>query len=216
MEDLLSERSYELGGSGRSEIRLNHTEETILTDSQRQQLMGLADVVHSLQKIEGKDLDILEDIKIILPWGAITELTGSERAESLLKNYHHKAPLTATKLVLRRTSPTRGCLPWHVDGLYLTSVVQYTLNDDNSYIGGRLCFFTSMIGLFVPRRPSGNLSVHTKEMHAVSRLLSGVRYILFVLDDTNSLGGSKENIVKVETKFSEQYVCFNESLRVSS
>ena len=64
--------------------------------------------------------------------------------------------------------------------------------------GGRLCYFTEDTGLFVPQRPSGTLSVHVREMHAVSKLLSGVRYVLFVVDDTNGLGGSTENIVTLK------------------
>ena len=54
--------------------------------------------------------------------------------------------------------------------------------------------YTDDMGLFVPRRLAGTLTVHEKEMHAVSRLLSGVRYSLFVVDITNGLGGETANI----------------------
>jgi len=96
---------------------------------------------------------------------------------------------------LRRTSPTESYLPWQVDGPSTTPTVQYTLNDDTEYVGGRLCFYTDESGLIVPKRPAGTLSAHTKEMHAVSRLISGVRYVLLVVDSMNDKGGSTENIV---------------------
>ena len=68
-----------------------------------------------------------------------------------------------------------------------------------SHTGGKLCYFVEDIGLLVPRRPAGTLTVHTKEMHGVSKLLSGVRYVLFVVDVNNGLGagGETANIVKL-------------------
>ena len=68
------------------------------------------------------------------------------------------------------------------------------MNDDKSYKGGRLCDYSDDIGLLVPRRPAGTLTVHFKEMHAVSRCLNGVRYSLFVVDRSNGLGYA-ENII---------------------
>ena len=58
-----------------------------------------------------------------------------------------------------------------------------------------MCYFVEDIGLLVPRRPAGTLTVHTKELHGVSKLLSGVRYVLFVVDVNNGLGGETANIV---------------------
>ena len=60
-----------------------------------------------------------------------------------------------------------------------------------------MCYFVEDIGLLVPRRPAGTLTVHTKEMHGVSKLLSGVRYVLFVVDENNGLGGESANIVRL-------------------
>ena len=196
-EELLEKKRLELIGSVRSEIKLLHTNETILTECQRSKLIDIADFIHALQTVEGKSKDFLQDIKIILTCGAISKITGSETAESVLKEHHVKSTISESKqkLVLRRTCPTNACLPWHVDGWYSASVVQYTLNDDRSYTGGRLCFYTEDMGLTVPRRPPGTLSVHKKEMHAVSKLLEGVRYVLFAVDNTNYLGGDTENIV---------------------
>ena len=192
----LQKKRLYLRGSERSQLKLLHTGETILTYSQRKKLRAVADFVYGLQKMQGKGDATLQDVKIILPCGVISKITGSETAESVLKGHHIRSiDSSKQKLVLRRTCPTNACLPWHVDGLYSESVVQYTLNDDTSYKGGRLCFFTDDTGLHVPKRPAGTLTVHTREMHAVSRLLSGVRYVLFVVDGTNYLGGDTENIV---------------------
>ena len=195
-EQLLNEKRLKLEGSRCSELKLHHTRETILTDCQRKKLIGVADFVHCLQKMKGKSEIALQDIKIILPSGTINAVTGSSTAETALKKHH--IPRDRQKLVLRRTSPTNACLPWHVDGGYSRSVLQYTLNDDKDYKGGKLCFFTNDVGLFVPRRPAGTISLHTLEMHAVSKLLSGVRYVLFVVDETNGLGGATENIVTLK------------------
>ena len=124
--------------------------------------------------------------------------------ESVLKSHHpyggNSKGNSNLKLVLRRTAPTDGCIPWHVDGGYSYGVVQYTLHDDSSYTGGRLCYFVEDIGLLVPRRPAGTLTVHTREMHGVSKLLSGIRYVLFVVDNMNGLGGETANIVTLSSE----------------
>ena len=46
--------------------------------------------------------------------------------------------------------------------------------------------YTDDMGLFIPGRPAGTITVHKKELHAVSRLLTGVRYSLFVVDETSN------------------------------
>ena len=196
-EELLKQKRRGLDGSETSEIVLNHTAETILNEKRRKKLISVADYVHLLQQIESDT--ILQDLKIILPWGTVNKITASTTAEDVLRGYHTEhAHMPGNKLVLRRTVPTKGCIPWHVDGAYSSSVVQYTLNNDRTYTGGRLCFYTEDAGLLVPRRPAGTLSVHVREMHAVSRLLSGVRYVLFVVDESNGLGGATENIVTLK------------------
>ena len=177
-----------------------------MNENQRQKLITVADHVYSLQHKKDKSEKILQDIKILLPVGSLVKITGSTSAESVLKNHYSKTEQNF-QLVLRRTSPTQGCLPWHVDGPYSTPTVQYTLNDDTDYFGGRLYFYTDDSGLIIPSRPAGTLSAHTKEMHAVSRLLSGVRYVLFIIDSINDLGGSTENIVNLgEDNMLETYI----------
>jgi len=192
-ETILKERREKLGGTACAKLRLQYTGENILNSLQRQKLIGVCNFVHSMQEMEGKSDTILQDLKLIILPGLLNQIVGSNTAEFELKKHHVEAP--TTKIVIRRTSPTKGCIPWHVDGPYSKSVVQYALNDDKSYKGGRLCYYSDDIGLLVPRRPAGTLTVHFKEMHAVSRCLHGVRYSLFVVDRSNGLGGNTENII---------------------
>jgi len=187
------ERREKLRGSACAKLSLQYTGEKILNALQRQKLIGVCNFVHSMQEMEGKSGTILQDLKLIILPGLLNQIVKSTTAEDKLKKHHVEA--SATKIVLRRTAQTKGCIPWHVDGPYSKCVVQYTLNDDKSYKGGRLCYYSDDIGLLVPRRPAGTLTVHFKEMHAVSRCLDGVRYSLFVVDNTNGLGGYTENIV---------------------
>jgi len=192
-EKSLKERRLKLHGTACATLRLQYTEDKILNSLQRQKLIGVCNFVHSMQEMEGKSDTILQDLKLVIMPGLLNEIVGSNTAEDELKKHHVEAP--TTKIVLRRTAQTKGCIPWHVDGPYSCSVVQYALNDDKQYKGGRLCYFSDDIGLVVPRRPAGTLTVHTKEMHAVSRCLSGVRYSLFVVDRSNGLGGNTANII---------------------
>ena len=96
----------------------------------------------------------------------------------------------ATKIVLRRTQgPIDGCIAFHPDGSYATQTAQFTLNEDDECKGGRLCFYSPDVGLQIPARPSGTVTVHNREqMHGVTRLISGKRYYLFVVDCANSVG----------------------------
>mmetsp|Transcript_28423 Transcript_28423/g.56884 ORF Transcript_28423/g.56884 Transcript_28423/m.56884 type:complete len:172 (+) Transcript_28423:483-998(+) len=94
------------------------------------------------------------------------------------------------KIVLRRTQgPLDGCIAFHPDGAYATQTAQITLNGDDEYEGGRLCFYSPDVGLQIPTRPSGTVTVHhRKQMHGATRLISGKRYSLFVVDNNNKLG----------------------------
>ncbi|XP_066934905.1 uncharacterized protein [Clytia hemisphaerica] len=198
-DELLKEKRKSIPNSAEySKLKMEYTHESIMSENQRKKLLGVADYIHSLQQIRRKPQQVLQDIKIILPDGVINEITLVRCIEKILKSHHPSN--SGLKLVLRRTCPTEGCLPWHVDGSYSQGVVQYTLNSDNEYTGGRLCYYTDDVGLFVPQRSAGTLSIHQREIHAVTKLLSGVRYVLFVVDGTNDLGGSDANIVKLRPK----------------
>eukprot|EP01040_Poterioochromonas_malhamensis_P008062 gene8062-8715_t len=71
----------------------------------------------------------------------------------------------------------------------IVNTVQVALNDDTEYEGGRLCYFTEESGVQVLQRSAGDITKHGREsMHAVTRLTSGSRYSLFVVDQENGLG----------------------------
>ena len=167
-DELLKEKREKCSGSASTTLKLEYTCDKIMNKEQRKKLIGVADYIHSLQQMQKKSEIVLQDIKVVIPDGMLNEITERDSIESILKSHHTSSINGGKKLVLRRTAPTQGCLPWHVDGPYSTTVVQYTLNDDKDFTGGRLCYYTDDVGLFVPRRPAGTLTVHQKEMHAVT------------------------------------------------
>lgn len=93
-------------------------------------------------------------------------------------------------IAMRRTQgPIAGAIDWHFDGGYASRTIQIALNDDSEYGGGRLCCFTPQHGVQVLRRSAGDLTSHGRDvLHAVTRLTSGTRYGLFVVDEINGLG----------------------------
>jgi len=202
-ENLLKKKRAELRGSDKSCLKLEYTGSTILNEHGRKKLIGVANFIHASQQIEGISEAFLQDIKIVFPPESVNRFTGTQ-VEETLRAYHVCNDQSEVKFVLRRTSPTRGCIPWHVDGGYSRCVVQYTLNDDSLYKGGRLCYFTDDAGLFCPPRPAGVVTVHKQEMHAVSKLTAGVRYVLFVVDKANGLGDHTANIVTLSKEKVDQ------------
>jgi hypothetical protein len=85
--------------------------------------------------------------------------------------------------------PVSGAIGWHFDGPYARETIHLALNNDSEYEGGRLCFFTPERGVEVLNRNAGDLTKHaTETLHAVTRLTSGTRYSLFVVDRNNGLG----------------------------
>ena len=112
---------------------------------------------------------------------------------------------SSARLAFRRTmGPLDGAIKFHYDGIYSTYTVQLTLNDCSEYSGGRLCYFTRERGLEVLNRPAGFLTRHCAGtvLHGVTKLRSGVRYSLFVVDHSNGLGADdfvirpSKNLVK--------------------
>ncbi len=94
--------------------------------------------------------------------------------------------------------PVPGAIAWHFDGGYATDTIQLALNDDSEYEGGRLCYFTPEKGVEVLSRRAGDITKHNRDaLHAVTRLTSGTRYSLFVVDESNGLG---DQLVVVPTR----------------
>jgi len=112
----------------------------------------------------------------------------TEAMEELLAK--HSKGERGARIALRCTrGPAPGAIAWHFDGGYATDTVQVALNDDTEYEGGRLCYFTEESGVQVLQRSAGDITKHGREsMHAVTRLTSGSRYSLFIVDRENGLG----------------------------
>ena len=118
--------------------------------------------------------------------------------------YTHLAKLHSStgrvRLALRRNAAAEGCIAFHCDGSYATRTVQVCLNSDEDYEGGRLIFYAQG-KCHVPERTAGYASIHDRDiLHAVSRVTSGVRYSLFVVDKENSLGDNVVRLKKEDVK----------------
>jgi hypothetical protein len=99
-------------------------------------------------------------------------------------------------IMLRLTrAPVPGCISFHRydygdNHVGETSrIIQYTLNGDDEYQGGRLCFVNGDGVLHMPKRPAGSMTIHGADiMHGVTKLQGGSQYSLFVLDCGDGLG----------------------------
>jgi len=126
---------------------------------------------------------------------AAEKLLGSITEKLLMFQSLHKNGSIAFRCT---KGPSSGAIGWHYDGPYATRTVQITLNDSKEYEGGRLCYFTTEKGVeILDDREAGVMTVHdTRALHAVTRLFSGTRYSLFVVDKSNGLGD--KNVVHVD------------------
>ena len=133
------------------------------------------------------------DFKIVLDKAAFSDVLGTGTGTGVGGVYDNLVAIHGgpnAKIALRRTSgPSPGCIAFHVDGGYASKTVQIALNDDKDYDGGKLCFVTGAGQLSVPKRKPGTMTAHDKNiLHGVTKLHSGIRYSLFVVDRSNGLG----------------------------
>lgn len=174
-----------------------------LNSIQKQQLINITDKIYKSNK--------LDDIKIIFENDlySFQNLFGNQegiKIYNLLINVYDQKQ-TPCKFVLRRMQgPSSGCINFHRDGFYATKTFQMTLNDDSQYQGGRICFFTNN-QLYIPKRKPGSITIHKScVMHAVTRMIQGTRYSLFIVNKENSLGEKnvfcihKDKIEDLKTK----------------
>ena len=110
------------------------------------------------------------------------------------------------RFAIRRTMPHDGVIGFHVDGSYATKTAHVSLNDDTEYEGGRWVFY-SQGECQIAKRSRGTVTVHSRDiLHAVTKLTSGTRYSLFVVNKHNTLG---ENVVRMEEKDTEEILAQN-------
>jgi ubiquitin len=188
----LEERRLALGAYADAKNVIKRTEETLLTEAQRQDLTRFSDAYSSIMAFRDAGSGANKDAKIVFESGegydTLRMLLGmGEEKFNELRALH---PDKNAKFVLRRSLPMTGCIAFHTDGKQCsnaTKTVQMTLNDD--YEGGDLTFYSKQLGLVTPKRPPGTVSIHPgNQMHGVSRLISGVRHSLFIVDRDNGLG----------------------------
>ena len=88
-------------------------------------------------------------------------------------------PLVDAQIFVRRYTPeTRPWNPWHVDSAAVT--INVALSDDASCDGGELLALHKDV-ISTIARGEGDATVHSSTLlHAVSRLVSGVRYSLII------------------------------------
>ena len=170
--------------------KIHHSENTydkLLNHNQRKKIIEFMDNVHKHYAKDKKDIKIVfgnkkgENNQV-----AFCSLLGNYDGE-IYDNIVRYNKSEDVKIVLRRTSCVDGCINFHCDN-GSKHTVQITLNCDTEYKGGRIVFYTKN-GFSIHKRPAGFLTSHDWNiLHGVTKIHSGVRYSLFVVDKTNELG----------------------------
>jgi len=161
--------------------------ESILSATMMKSLKDFLDKAHAKLAPNSKDIKI-----------ALTESDGlfePEMARRLLSLHSNDN----SKIALRRTEgPVDGAIGFHCDGGYATHTIQIALNDGSEFDGGRLVFVTGNDATVtvVPKR-AGTVTAHACDvLHGATKLHSGVRYSLFVVDKSNGLGEKDVHTLK--------------------
>ena len=153
-----------------------HDTEILLSAQQRQRCMRFMDVAHAALNPTSQDIKLTFNSAAVFAWLFPGSDPSAHHALLLAEHSPH-----GTKIALRRTKgPVDGCIAFHCDGGYATKTVQIALNNDDEYVGGRLCFVTLDASrnpvLTVVERPAGTLTCHpAKVLHAATKLHAGVR-----------------------------------------
>mmetsp|Transcript_1046 Transcript_1046/g.1277 ORF Transcript_1046/g.1277 Transcript_1046/m.1277 type:complete len:436 (+) Transcript_1046:86-1393(+) len=191
----LDERVRRLGAAKEACYELRYTGNTLLRGTQKKKLIAFSDAYAHIMHSRDNSTGALLDAKIVFEDETLTlleELVGRKSVAKLMKLLFSSPSESRMnwKIVLRRTEgPLDGCIAFHPDGSYATRTAQLTLNGNDEYKGGRLCYYAPDVGLHIPARPSGTLTIHPREqMHGVTRLIGGRRYSLFIVDRQNNLG----------------------------
>lgn len=166
---------------------------SILSVQQRGRLCKFLDWIwRSTERMDSTRVDIRLAVTDDLFTELLRSVPGEEAsADSTLKKLqeaYKNVPgySSRPKLALRQTrGPTNACIQFHCDGFYASSTTQIALNEPTEYCGGRLLFFVQD-KLHVLNRPAGSMVQHPPSvLHGVTRLTSGKRQSLFVVDVEN-------------------------------
>jgi len=129
-----------------------------------------------LDRIHGHCVHLEQDLKIDITVKELEDLVGStalQRIESIFPRANWQ------EIKLRRCVAHGKHINFHTD--FAERTMQITLNDDTTYMGGKLVFVNSK-GVHIPSRGLGSFTIHPKDIaHGVTRLDAGIRYGLFFL-----------------------------------
>jgi large subunit ribosomal protein L40e len=202
----LDERVESLQAAKIACYELRYTGNTLLLSFQKQKLIEFADAYAHIMHARCNSMGALVDAKIVFEdvegKALLDKLIGERTVTRLLQlmDCSRSHPI-GYKFVLRRTQgPLDGCIAFHPDGNYATLTAQITLNGDDEYKGGRLCYYSPDVGLQIPKRPPGTVTLHCRQqMHGATRLISGTRYSLFIVNRSNGLGEKGVFVVEENT-----------------
>ena len=166
-------------------------------------------------KLVVRPQELLQLLDAATPFtGGQTKFKPSPVVEKLLGLYRGRPARNINiKIAFRMTrGPMNSCIKFHHDGAYARSTSQIVLNKRSEYVGGDLVFVTCEsapsgppVSVSIPARCQGAITHHPPHvLHGVSRLVSGTRKSLFVLDEANGLGG--RNVIKVKLDMVQQFL----------
>jgi hypothetical protein len=132
--------------------------------------------------------DDTNDSQTVLSEHSLASLIGAANVRKLTAFFGGQG---FNEIKLRRSSARGKCINFHRDISRRT--MQVSLNSDDDYVGGRILYATDD-GFLSPPKPAGSVTIHDHHIvHGVTRLDSGVRYGLFLLDmplsNASSFGG---------------------------
>ena len=179
--------------------KLEYTGDDLLSKVHKKKLIVFADACVHIMRARKSTRAAPIDAKIVFNSDTLPllyEIVGQNTVAEIMKLC--EANNDRLKIVLRRTvGPIDGCIAFHTDVGNAIETAQITVNGDDEYQGGRLAFYSTNEGLSIPVRPSGTVTVHKRaHMHGVTRLISGTRYSLFVVDGDSDLG--EEGVFQVD------------------
>jgi hypothetical protein len=143
----------------------------------------------------------LPDIRAKLPKELLLLLFNDSKLADVLSRLHGGYN---AGFVLRSTKANNKCISFHVDGQNATQTVQIPLND--SYVGGKLCFFIDDKIVVPPRNP-GSITIHKRDiLHGVTSVQEGTRNSFFIVDLDKMTGLLEEvNVITIKKETVESY-----------
>jgi len=124
-------------------------------------------------KKQGKET---QDFQVSFSRTHLEKILGEDSVKKIVELFN--GPFSVIKL--RRVSLVGQCIKFHTD--FTLRTMQIPLNSDFS--GGDLVFLEEDGNVMKPQRPPGSATIHDCSIvHGVTRIQSGVRYSLFLLEE---------------------------------